>query len=596
MIDMKRVIPSFHLSFLLLLMLPSLTCDDKNGDDDANILKRYYTFRVISGVSMGGGAAASLGLKHHEMFDIVASLGGVTDFIYLHHYIKNNHLSGFCPYPDVGELCPDEQSEQDFEHFLFSDNGGTFDRSSYIDIFQDIIKAYGNSWYGGSASSYLPPGVPQEYLDRTKEEMCVNPVVFDQFYDDEYNPYGEYPVITFCDGEDGDPPGEFDPNAVHTEPFEVALAIDVNGNGVRDSGEPVIRDFHEPFLDTGIDGLFDEDEPGYDSEVNPDPEGDNYDYLLNPSGTENNMLYDEGEPYEDAGTDGVYGTSDSPFDFGEGNGRFDFTPAFSNYLQNNPRSLLSSADLSRLNIYIDAGIRDHFKMAEMGNHFFGTLMKLNQDSGIFDDFPSLLPDPNSDFDPLSIDFTSLPSNIYLRYGDPDATEDEIEEGDGGHVGTPIDAYYRIITLFAYISHHLPEGDFTPTDDAASYEELDFYSDSLNETRKLLVVLPPGYEEEKDKKYPVVYFFHGYGQDPSDFSSTTVLIGTYMRSGDFQKMIIVYPDGRCREGECNRGSFYANQATPPFEKFEDSVIVDLIPYIEEKYRVKEGKFIEEFVDI
>lgn len=40
-------------------------------------------------------------------------------------------------------------------------------------------------------------------------------------------------------------------------------------------------------LDCGSDGLIDENEPGYDSETNPDPAGDNYDEVTNPDGTEN---------------------------------------------------------------------------------------------------------------------------------------------------------------------------------------------------------------------------------------------------------------------------------------------------------------------
>ncbi|MCH8920096.1 MAG: hypothetical protein IIA23_05230, partial [Chloroflexi bacterium] len=39
------------------------------------------------------------------------------------------------------------------------------------------------------------------------------------------------------------------------ETLEPALAVDVNGNGVRDSGEPLIINMIEPFEDVGIDGL-----------------------------------------------------------------------------------------------------------------------------------------------------------------------------------------------------------------------------------------------------------------------------------------------------------------------------------------------------
>ena len=54
---------------------------------------------------------------------------------------------------------------------------------------------------------------------------------------------------------------------------------------------------NEPFDDVGTDGVADAGEPGYDPVANPDPNGDDYHYLWNPTGTENNWRYDEGEPY-----------------------------------------------------------------------------------------------------------------------------------------------------------------------------------------------------------------------------------------------------------------------------------------------------------
>ena len=42
------------------------------------------------------------------------------------------------------------------------------------------------------------------------------------------------------------------------------------------------RPFH-----VGLDGLADKDEPGYDPVTNPDPNGDDYHYLFNPTGTRN---------------------------------------------------------------------------------------------------------------------------------------------------------------------------------------------------------------------------------------------------------------------------------------------------------------------
>jgi hypothetical protein len=46
-------------------------------------------------------------------------------------------------------------------------------------------------------------------------------------------------------------------------------------------------------------------EPGYDAVNNPDRNGDDYDFAINPIGTENDHIY---EPFLDVGLDGVANT------------------------------------------------------------------------------------------------------------------------------------------------------------------------------------------------------------------------------------------------------------------------------------------------
>ncbi len=61
----------------------------------------------------------------------------------------------------------------------------------------------------------------------------------------------------------------------------------------------------EVFQDTGTDGFFDAEEPGYDPDTNPDPENDNWS-PENPTGTEGNGVWEAGEPFLDAGVDGLW--------------------------------------------------------------------------------------------------------------------------------------------------------------------------------------------------------------------------------------------------------------------------------------------------
>ena len=46
------------------------------------------------------------------------------------------------------------------------------------------------------------------------------------------------------------------------------------------------------------------------------------------------------------------------------------------------------------------------------------------------------------------------------------------------------------------------------------------------------------------RYPVVYLMHGYGQKPEDLAIALGILFGYTASGTFQKIITVFPDGKC----------------------------------------------------
>ena len=46
-----------------------------------------------------------------------------------------------------------------FNDWWFDDNGGTFNRSAYIDLFEDLSLALGNPAYEQAAAPFFPPGV-----------------------------------------------------------------------------------------------------------------------------------------------------------------------------------------------------------------------------------------------------------------------------------------------------------------------------------------------------------------------------------------------------------------------------------------------------
>jgi len=99
-------------------------------------------------------------------------------------------------------------------------------------------------------------------------------------------------------------------------------------------------------------------------------------------------------------------------------------------------------------------------------------------------------------------------------------------------------------------------------------------------RKVKVYLPPGYQNDKRKRYPVIYFLHGYGTD-SEFYQRTLgwpqSIDRGLAAASLPGMIVVMPDAMTPYG----GSMYSNSITTG--DWEAFVAKDLVAYIDSHYR-------------
>lgn len=605
-------------------------------------VRKRFTYRAIIGVSMGAIGSSMMATRHPELFDFVLPLGGPVDWGWFGDYFRRWILGGFCTFQErerlgatqCGRASNDRTPEphdfwvadQNFEWFNYPDGregqGGTFDRRSYVQIFRDLTRMFGNAvLLPDPANGILPMGVPASELSRSDEERCANPVSLNNYYDDEYNPTGEYPVITFCDGNrTADHAGQW-AGGQGTFPFEVSLAVDYNRNGIRDPGEPVLRNFGEPFDDFGTDGTPSEREPGYDPVTNPDPAGDDYDRQYNPGGTEGNFVRDEGEPFRDVGIDGVPCPTGRtcPYDYGENNGRYDVTPGMQRFFEHNPRMRYASmpaAEAHRLGVWADGGTRDLFNFAAVANHFVGAIAQRGEDLHVYNNFSSLItgrPVPmNSDegFVFTDVDYAHLPNHVMLRYGFDDASPAQIQMGDGGHVGTVEQITNRLYVALWWLQSRWPRGDrlvvpfSSARDDAGQcrtgyFCTFEFRSERARRSGPVSIYLPPGYHrpENASETYPVVFFLHGYGQEPQDLSASGLLIGNFMSSGTIAewqrpaKFIMVFPDGRCRPGDgCLRGTFYTNAPSPDRAQME-TYFLDLYEYISRNYRARPPEEVE-----
>jgi S-formylglutathione hydrolase FrmB len=128
----------------------------------------------------------------------------------------------------------------------------------------------------------------------------------------------------------------------------------------------------------------------------------------------------------------------------------------------------------------------------------------------------------------------------------------------------------LIFLPALLGSAAFAADVTKSVVPANVRTIAFQSESLGEQRRFNIILPLDYEKST-RRYPTLYLLHGLGDDYATWSYMTN-VSHYAAK---YQMIIVMPDGS--------RSFYVNSAADPKAKFEDSIIKDLIPYVDSQFR-------------
>lgn len=117
----------------------------------------------------------------------------------------------------------------------------------------------------------------------------------------------------------------------------------------------------------------------------------------------------------------------------------------------------------------------------------------------------------------------------------------------------------------------------------------YYSTTTGKDRNVIVILPNGYTEEK--KYPVLYLFHGGMGDENDWISGNVekMIGNMIASGEAKEMILVLPNCRCREDDtAANADGFALGHVQSFDNFRNDFKDNLMPFINKTYSVAKGR--------
>jgi len=102
----------------------------------------------------------------------------------------------------------------------------------------------------------------------------------------------------------------------------------------------------------------------------------------------------------------------------------------------------------------------------------------------------------------------------------------------------------------------------------------------NPTRSMLVYLPPGYEENTEKRYPVVYYLHGFTSSDSlnlNWFDTDKKLEFAFENNKIRPFIFVVAN----QHTLYKGSWYTNSSLTG--NWADFTAKDLVKYIDNKYR-------------
>jgi enterochelin esterase-like enzyme len=262
--------------------------------------------------------------------------------------------------------------------------------------------------------------------------------------------------------------------------------------------------------------------------------------------------------------------------------------------------------------YIEHGYHD-FKVWKNGLYMFSQLLFKPADVAAFDKismagtpaesnirsakYPQMLPDGRAVFRTKAPDVQKMQLDLGKKYdmvknaeGVWEATTDSLSEGfhyysliiDGVAVCDPAsETFYgmgRMASGFEvpfkgddyYTIKNVPHGDTRIKR---------YYSDVLNMWRTFYMYTPPGYDQNTDENYPVLYILHGGGEDQRGWATqgkTDLILDNLIAQKKAVPMIVVMVDGNMPVGGFSEESLRI---------FEKELKQAVIPFVEKNFRVK-----------
>jgi enterochelin esterase-like enzyme len=131
--------------------------------------------------------------------------------------------------------------------------------------------------------------------------------------------------------------------------------------------------------------------------------------------------------------------------------------------------------------------------------------------------------------------------------------------------------------------HVPGAEWVDTLDVprGAVSQVTYWSSTLQRFRRLHVYTPPGYESG-DARYPIFYLLHGAFDSDHSWSSVGragFILDNLIAAGKAKPMIVVMPHG-------HTGPF--RFGVPMTGQFEPEFVADIMPQMEQRYRVRPGR--------
>jgi enterochelin esterase-like enzyme len=114
----------------------------------------------------------------------------------------------------------------------------------------------------------------------------------------------------------------------------------------------------------------------------------------------------------------------------------------------------------------------------------------------------------------------------------------------------------------------------------------YFSKITNSFRRCFVYTPPDYDKNISARYPVLYLQHGSGEDETGWGTqgkANLILDNLIADGKAIPMIVVMENGYASDQNQNQQGINSNGRPVLFSVFEEVLIKEVIPMIDDNYR-------------